>query len=370
VTATRNSRPQHTPDSWWPGITRVRHLNGNTGTFVADSEDVPGNATARGRHGALVRFDNETSPVNVVDPADLAVITADPFTGIAPHVPTRYAPGHSAEHYPYPKAGPYDVDYWYPVIYYPGDHPGSTVRRVEPWPAARADNTDELPELADNGIGVTVVCRDAIPTPTSADLTADWTITARPLVSDVAYDVFVLGQRQLMAAWCEAHAISCALNNRTCDRLGVALDDIEVLLAAERGALVGDSRMAGKKGELRWKPLNTVGRVDERWVTGAQTRRLRDHRIPFIRPVGTRQCQPARAGSFSSAGAPWTETLYGLTPDGEKALAAIRAQYDGPVRCRVCGCTATRGCPTADPHGDRRSWVEADLCSACRDERR
>jgi len=367
---TRNSRLRHAPAGWWPGITRVRDDDGNTGMFVANSEPLVGKATSRGWLGVIIRFDLEPGTPLDVDPAGLTVVAADPFTGIAAHVPTRYAPGHNYEPYPYPKAGPYDVNHWYPVIYYPGDEPGSKVRRVEPWPAARADNTDGLHELADNGIGVTVVSRDAIPAPASDDLAADWTITARPLVCDVAYDVFVHGQQHLMAAWCEAHAISCALNNRTCDRIGVALDDIEVLLAAERGALDGDSRMAGKKGELRWKPLNTVERVDGRWVTAAQTRRLRDHRIPFIRPAATRERQPDRAGSFSSAGAPWTETLYGLTPDGEKALAAIRAQYDGPTRCRMCGCTDDRGCPPADPHGQPCSWVDADLCSACTGPRR
>lgn len=358
------ARLRHAPADWKPGRTRVRDEDGLTGTFVGNSEPAPG-TRGRGWLGVLVRFDNDPDTPLDVDPADLAVLDGHPFTGIAPHVPTRYAPGHSYDA-PYPYTG---QDRWFPVIYNPAHADADEkIWLVEPFPAAFADGTDGYGDISEEGgRGVAVLCGSAAPVPRGSDPDGDWIISFNAPSSECAYDVFVTTNKQLMAAWCEAYAIATALNNKTAAKLSVRPEDIEVLLAAERGDLVGDSRFAGKRGELRWKPINTTGqRVEPTWLGARQARRLRgDQRFAMIQPYVTTEGIPSREGSLSTAGRRWTNTVYGLTVHGRQYLAEIRAQYDGPTRCRVCGCTDDHGCPPADPAGQPCRWIEANLCSAC-----
>lgn len=375
---TTNSVLRHAPADWAPGVTRVRDEDGNTGTFVGNSQPLGAarasdcSRTGNGRRGwlgVLVRFDVDPDTQLDVDPADLAVLDGHPFTGITPLLPTRYAPGFDHDPYPYP-LGDYCVDVWYPVIYQPvGEVIAGEGKLwlVEPFPAARADGTDGCDPIEDDGgRGVAVVCRDSVPRPRGTDRDGDWIMPAKSLKSDCAYDVSVRTGKQLMAAWSEAHAIATALNNGTAERLGVHPEDIEVLLAAERGALRADSRFAGRKGEMRWTPINTMDeRVDQEWVPTRQAKRLRAAPDALVQPhVATTQ-HPRLEGKLSTAGAPWTDTLYGLTALGRTKLQEIRGQYDGPTRCRNCGCTDSQGCPPPDQVGNSCSWIAADLCSFC-----
>ncbi len=300
----------------------------------------------------------------------MTTATDNLFTGIAPHVPTRYAPGHSYEPYPYTVQG-----IWSPVIYRRSvvtEPDGRLARIVDPFPAATADRTlDRDPITIDNPRAVAVLCGATAPMPRGRDLDGDWTIPAAFTASELAYDVTIASDEHLMAAWCEAHAVAAALNNGTVRRLGLKPEDVEALLGAERSVLCGDSRLAGKRGELRWARVDTAGLLRrEQWLTARQTRRLRDGLVALIQPTGTRVGVPRLEGKLSSAGARWVETTYGLTSAGRNALDTIRAQYDGPVRCRVCGCTDDRGCPPAVDGGMPCSWVDADLCSACPGGRR
>jgi hypothetical protein len=287
----------------------------------------------------------------------------DPFAAITPHLPARYAPGHELEAYPYPAEEPPSTDTWYPVIYYPaggveaGEGP---IWLVEPFPAARADGADGQEPI--EKAGVAVLCRDAAPRPLGDDLDGDWVIPSNSLAADCAYGVYVRDQRELMAAWCEAYAIATALNNGTADRLGVSLEDVEVLLAAERGALVGDSRFAGTGNELRWTPVDTTGdRVEPRRVPRDQAGRLRNSADPMLEPAVVTE-NPADADSSGHV-----ETAYVVTRRARAALEVIRQQYDGPRRCRTCGCTDERGCPppTGTAGGMYCAWAHPDLCTAC-----
>lgn len=279
--------------------------------------------------------------------------TPDPFAGIRDSVPTRYAPGETPTPYDFPR----DPNAWVPVIYFPA---GEVVKGegkiwlVEPYPAGRADGTDGLDPV--DSAGVAVVRGGARPHPRGEDPLGDWIIPEKSLVRDTAYDVYVTNQRDLMAAWCEAYAIAVALNNGLVKRLGLHPEDIEVLLATERGALIGDSRFAGTINELRWFPIgDQIG--SKRRIGARQAKRLRSSRL--IEAAASAERRPSRP-ELSTSGLPWTETTYRLTRAATTMLAEIRGQYDGPTRCRVCGCTDERGCPDGSC-----SWADADLCSRC-----
>lgn len=281
----------------------------------------------------------------------------DPFAAIADRLPSRYAPGDTDVPYYFP------VDsIWHPVIYYPagvvvqGEGP---IWLVEPYPAARADRTDGLDPV--DGAGVAVLTGDGAPRPRTDDADGDWVVPGRALIESCAYDVYVDNPRDLLAAWCEAWAIAAALNSNTLNGLGVLPDDIEVLLAAERRELIGDSRFAGRFSEMTWTP---IGAADgERQVKPLQVKRLRDGANPLITACTVAERNPERE---LSGGRAWLETTYQLTRTGVNALQAIRAagaQLGGP-RCEVCGCTEERACP------GRCSWLrpgpdQGPRCSAC-----
>lgn len=368
MTTTPAARLRHAPDDWTPGVTRVRDLtDGDTGTFVGNSQPIPG-GKGRGWLGVLVRFDDDPDTPLDVDPANLAVLDGGPFAGITPLLPTRYAPGFNHDPYPYP-IGCYYVNVWYPVIYQPVGEviPGEgELWLVEPFAACRADGTDGNDPIDDDGgRGVAVVTGASLPRPRGNDPDGDWVMPAKSLESDCAYEVAVRTGKELMAAWCEAHAIATALNNGTVTRLNLRREDIEVLLAAERGALHGDSRFAGRKGEMRWAPINSDLHAQEQWVPTRQARHLRTAPDALLMPYVATEKRPRLEGKLSTAGAQWTDTLYGLTALGRNKLQAIRGQYDGPTRCRRCGCSTDQGCPPAREDGPSCSWVEADLCSFC-----
>lgn len=288
----------------------------------------------------------------------------DQFAGIRPRVPTRYAPGDTCE----PYVGYADKTCWHPVIYYPvgevvkGEGP---IWLVEPYPAIRADGTDGQDRIDGyGGAGVAVVSCDSTPVPRGADPTGDWIIPKRSKVADCGYDVYVTEHPDLMAAWCEAYAIAAALNAGVVTGLGLHPEDVEVLLAAERGELTGDSRFAGTINELRWTAIVQGERVrsETRRVPPRQAKRLRAGLAAVEAGVVERK-QPARAGELSTAGTSWERTTYRLTRDGAAMLDEIRRTYDGPARCRVCGCTEDKACPGGCV------WVPdpelADLCSSC-----
>lgn len=355
-------RLRHAPPDWQPGVTRVRYTDdtsdmaSSVGVFVGNSEPAPG-VTPTSWLGVLVKFDGEDSPLDV-DPGDLVVVATagrDPFAGMAGQTPTRYAPGETATPYDYPTRAA-----WYPVIYYPvgevvaGEGP---IWLVEPYPAARADGTDGLDPIQDDGgASVAVLRGDAAPRPRGEDPLGDWIIPGRALRQDYAYDARVVDQSQLMAAWCEAWAIATALNNGLVKTLGLEPDDIDVLLAAERGDLIGDSRWARTGNYLRWMPIGAEGDDSRQRVSAGQIDRLRAG-LAAIEAGETRRPEP------STAARPWTETTFRPTRAGAEMLASIRRQYTGPARCRVCGCTENRACPIGC------SWVPdptlGDLCTAC-----
>lgn len=281
----------------------------------------------------------------------------DPFAGIADRIPTRYAPGDTMTPYHYP-----DENAWHAVIYYFAGEVEAGEGRiwlVEPYPAARADGTDGLDPV--DSAGVAVLRGTAAPHPRGADPDGDWVIPGKALRENYAYDVHIGNQRDLMAAWCEAWAIATALNNGVVDAFGLKPNDIDVLLAAERvGDLLGDSRFAGTINELRWRPVGD--RFSGERVPAAQAKRLRNG-LRAIEAVTTREVSPDYGRELSTAGRPWTETTYGLTRAGAEMLDSIRQQYDGPARCRMCGCTENRACPGGC------GWVPdpelGDLCSRC-----
>lgn len=294
--------------------------------------------------------------------------TPDLFAGVRSLVPTRYAPGDTAAPYPYPKSGEdWYVNTWYPVIYYPvGEvEPGEgQIWLVEPYPAARADGTDGQDPIDDQGgAGIAVVCRDSVPVPRGTDEDGDWIIPQHSKISDCAYDVYVDNHADLMAAWCEAYAIAAALNSGLVKALNLKPEDLDVLLAAERGALFGDSRFLNTINELSWTQLaqGEHERREPRRVPVRQAKRLRNS-LAAVEVASAERQQPARP-EFSSGGAPWTQFTYKLTRAGATMLAEIRRAYDGPARCRVCGCTESKACPGGCV------WVPdpelADLCSSC-----
>lgn len=283
----------------------------------------------------------------------------NPFAAMADQLPTRYAPGHTRSPYHYP-----DPNSWYPVIYYPVVDGDEKLWLVEPYPAGRADATHGLaPVEDDGGAFVAVVRRSAAPRPrVPGQRDGDWVIPGRAPGADSAYDMPAPDQKQLLAAWCEAHAVAAALNSGLVTALGLKHDDVEVLLAAERGVLVGDSRFAGTGRELGW--TNPQDSHTRQTVGARQAKRLRTT-VGAIEAGTVRDCKPART-EFSSAGVSFTETTYRLTRAGAGILAEIRAQYDGAVRCAVCGCTEEQacegGCAWADPESDR---LMIDVCTSC-----
>lgn len=278
----------------------------------------------------------------------------DPFASMAEMLPLRYAPGHTRRPFEFT-----NLDEWHPVIYGGSDAGGAQL--VEPYPAGRADATDGQGLLEDHGDPATVaVVRWNVPFP-SATAEGGYLVARTPSPrpgarKGWAYEARVRTQRDLMAAWCEAYAVAAALNNRTVTGLGLQPGDVEVLLAAQRGALTGDSRYAGSIDELRWQRIGTSG-VER--VPAAVVRRLRDGRHPLLAAATTRPRHPEQPGDSQ----PWIETTYRVTLSGAFALDLIRRQYQGPDRCRICGCIDEVACP------DGCAWVHDPelglLCSAC-----
>jgi hypothetical protein len=68
---TTATKLRHAPPDWKPGLTRVRHIDGEHGTYVRNSQPLPG-TEPNGWLGVLVRFDGSRDLVDV-DPADLTV---------------------------------------------------------------------------------------------------------------------------------------------------------------------------------------------------------------------------------------------------------------------------------------------------------
>lgn len=246
----------------------------------------------------------------------------DQFAGIRPHVPTGSAPGTTDEQYP----GYSDQDRWHPVIYYPVVEVAGDRRRswlVEPYPADRA--VRGALSLA-NGVGVAVLTGSSAPQRhVDADLPGDvaWRIFPNASsAAESAYEVLVDNPADLLAAWCEAYAIATALNNGLVKALKLKPADIQVLLAAERGALTGDSRFVGTTNELRWQPISQGERDEPDRVGARQARRLRTS-LAVIEVADTRKHAPDRA-EFSSSGTGWTESIYRLTRAGARMLDEIR----------------------------------------------
>lgn len=278
----------------------------------------------------------------------------DPFAAVRDRVPTRYAPGWNPVPYDYPNRNA-----WYPVIYYPLNHPDGDgpIWLVEPFPAERADGTDGMDPIDGEGVvGVAVLRGTAAPIRMcETDALGDHVLRGRTPRGECAYDVAVTTHRDLMAAWCEAYAIAAALNSGLVKRLGLKPEDIDVLLAAERGDLVGDSRFAGTVNELRWTEIGAEFRAPHR-VPVRQATRLRSRPI-LIEAGTTRTVEPLNPDTANHMN--WIVTTYQLTRPAQTMLSEIRRQYTGATRCRVCGCTADRACP------GRCAWVDVDLCTTC-----
>jgi hypothetical protein len=356
TTETKNPRKARpAPDDWKPGLTRVKHTDNEHGTYVGPSLPLP-QVKPHSWLGVLVQFDGSPDHVDV-DPADLTVIhLRDPFAAIANQLPTRYAPGDTAAPYHFPAE-----NVWNPVIYYAA---GEVVKGegpiwlVEPYPAARADGTDGLDPV--DGAGVAVLCGAAAPRPRTADRDGDWIIPGKGLIEHAAYDVYVGNQRDLLAAWMEAWAIAAALNGNMHRGLGLQPVDIEVLLAAERRALIGDSRFVGTVNELRWTEIGDDFHRPRR-VPVEQVARLRGGQEPLIEACAVVDKRP----ELPMVGPGWQETTYQLTRVGVETLLVIRHkgfEQDGP-RCRVCGCTGERACPNGC--GWQNGVRGLPLCSAC-----
>jgi hypothetical protein len=327
---------RHAPTGWKMGLTRVVHTDGRHGTFVRNSHPLPEHSPA-GWLGVLVRFDGGRDLADV-DPADLTVTCLrDPFAAIAASLPTRYAPGATLRPHDYP--GPALI--WYPVLSYPNSV-------VESFPAQRVEGFNWVKPSIDACISVRR--GDAAPRPRSTDWADDWTVAQFVSDQDTAYNVHVTSQRDALAAWMEAWAIAAALNNNVLYQTGIEVEDIEVLLAAERRALSGPA--------LRDATYLPVGAEpgDEVIVSREQMRGLAGSFPPLLQPVTV-----ADDGN----------SVYGLADAGARTLTAIRragAEEGGP-RCRECGCTEDRACP------DGCSWLTltdpaGPLCSACPTTRR
>ncbi len=275
----------------------------------------------------------------------------DPFAHLYDRLPSRYAPGFTPVPYLYDRFAD-TTDLWCPVIYYPAGEivaGQGKVGLVEPFPAGRADGTDGLDPVDEhNGAGVAVLRGDALPKPVDGDLEGDgdWTIPGRSPARLCAYDAWVTDQKHLMAAWCEAYAVASALNNGTVASMLLNAADVEPLLAASRRELIGDTQLAGLDRELFYLPPGGQP-GDERPLTAGHADRLRQDLITPI-PDGARL-----------AGESWMHVSYELTPAGADIVAAIRAQYEGPRRCRLCGCTESQACP------DGCGWATGDLCTTC-----
>lgn len=226
------------------------------------------------------------------------------------------APGDTMKPYDFP--GP---DRWAAVIYYPVgevEKGEGKIWLVEPFPAARADGSDGLDFEYMGEPSVAVLRGDAAPRPRTENREGDWIVPGRALAANCAYDVRVVDQADLLARWTEAYAIAATLN---AGAVGIKPEDVEVLLAAEDGRLMGDSRFVGTIDELRWTPRG--GGDDARRVPVRQARRLRQQQR-LIEARTTRECQPAPKGEFSSAGQDWIETTYGPTTAGHQILTELR----------------------------------------------
>jgi hypothetical protein len=70
------SKLRHAPADWLANVTRVRHADGQEGTFVGNSLPLPG-VTPRSWLGVLIRFDGDAEPLDC-DPADLTVMEDQP----------------------------------------------------------------------------------------------------------------------------------------------------------------------------------------------------------------------------------------------------------------------------------------------------
>lgn len=323
----RSTTPART--EWQPNVTRLLRVADGAAlacTYIGASDD-----TRTGRLAIIVQFDGESTTATVDaqdviaildDPLAVSPAAADPFAGIRPHIPIPHAPGQTSAPYDYP-----NPDAWYPVIYYfagtvePYDGPAWL---VEPYPAARADGTDGQDPI--DSAGVAVLRGAAAPTPHGPDPLGDWTITGRAPRNESAYDVHVTTPGDLMAAWCEAWAIATALNNGTATALGLEAGDVEVLLAAERGALIGDSRYVGTINELRWLAIGAWLNRTVR-VPATQTERLRT-KLAAIE-ASTTQTRHPRMATFPADAPCWVETRYGLSRSGKRILAEMRASLAG-----------------------------------------
>jgi hypothetical protein len=338
------------PPSWLPGRTRVRHVDNGSelagvhGTYLRNAYPLPGIDPTHDL-GVIVRFDRRPNLADV-DPRNLIVTCRkDPFAAIASRLPTQYAPGATGRAYDYaPFEDPDAAPIWYPVIYTPaGIQDEGPVWLVEPYPAERADGADGLDPI--DSAGVAVVCGDAEPQPrVDGEYDGDWIIPEKTLDRQTAYDANVTNQRDLLAAWVEAYAIACALNAGIVDRAGIGPEDIDVLLAAERGDLV---EKCGKGAS--WRQIGVPAGEDPVTVPADRLEWLRGT-VELIAAV--------RAGS--------AQTRYGLTGQGTALLEQIRRagfEHDGP-RCHVCGCTTDRACD-GGCYWRTRLPAEPPLCSAC-----
>ncbi len=352
---TAHMRPA--PPSWLPGRTRVRHVDdgsalaGVHGTYVRNSYPFPGFDPVHDL-GVIVRFDSRWNLFDV-DPRKL-IVTArqDPFAAVASRLPTRYAPGASGRAYDYaPFVDPGAPPIWYPVIYTAAgvvDKEEGPIWLVEPYPAERADGTDGCDPI--DSAGVAVVCGDAEPRPrVDGQYGGDWIIPEKTLAKHTAYDAHVTNPRDLLAAWVEAYAIAAALNTGVIDQAGLGPEDVDVLLAAERGDLYDRC-----EGGPQWRQIGVP--VDTGMVPVAV------ERFEWLR---------GNAGLITATYSGRIRTRYAPTGKGAALLELIRRtgfEHDGP-RCRACGCTEERACDGGC------SWIprgpaEPPLCSACPTTRR
>lgn len=382
MTTIASSKLRHAPPEWRPGATRVRYLaadedQGRLGTFVRNSQPLPG-VTPAGWLGVLIRFDGDRNLVDV-DPAGLEVVCLhDPFAAVRPTLPTRYAPGAAGVPYDYPNL--YD---WHPVIYYPA---GTVIESegpiwlVEPYPAERADGTDGCDPVT--SAGVAVLSRAAAPRPRGItyhayrgmtlaerrDCDGDWIIPGSAPERLTAYDAYVTNQADLLAAWVEAYAIAATLNTTSGTCTSLHAEDVEVLLAAERHALIIRRGVAGAI-------YQSIGAEPDEWrsVPEPQLDRLCGG-VGALLEVGkatyTGSVPTAEQRLAGAAMPQWQAANYFLTAAGRDTVKMIRErgfEFAGP-RCRECGCTDNRACKggcrwvTAGPRGP--------LCSACPDRPR